>query len=555
MKIIIQNLLRTSVICLAILFTILVFPANTKAQYGQGSYSGAEPSAQCPYGQSCTTPIQPTDPIPETPTPQPTTPTTPDLNIEDPMPAPQIINDDRPNGGSTPSATPPKASEKVQVKGIQGVILKQTVDIVEKIPESQRAVAPYYSWFLLLILSFILLVVALVDRYKSVKLVNSIKSLQAVLQEQRNFLRLALHHLNTPLATTKSTLELLQSIKPPETKAVAQLKPATLELEVAINQTTSEISKEPETGDSLARSTSGVTFFRVIGQWYFFIPVITSVLFALLLNSAVSYTTDTSRPANYALLQVAVAIMICLIFANAIRVLRISRHQKRIINQVITLIERLKLQRSQVVSNLKDSLKNIIGNFKIAIELIKDKKISKILSNSILSLESLSTKIDMATNTTIDPPATCNIQELIKQVVDKNIEIAKKKSLSVHDNYSFTNMLKININALDLILGSIIENSFEYSKEGGEVNIYSEATKDKLLIKITDNGEGIDKKDLDKLFKPFSKTSDVLTYDHNGMGISLYASKAVADKINGTINIESKKNKGTTVSISVPIYN
>ena len=155
---------RITIVVLIAISTVILTTGLASAQYGGGSYggSGGGENNQCTYGQTCPIEVQPNNPEPEPdPEPEPTP--------EDPNLVPEIIDQNNNNGsGTTTTDSPTKASEKVKVRGIQGIVLKQTVDIVERIPEAHRVTAPYYSWFLLLIFSVILNVIAIIDRNKSV---------------------------------------------------------------------------------------------------------------------------------------------------------------------------------------------------------------------------------------------------------------------------------------------------------------------------------------------------------------------------------------------------
>ena len=540
---------RITIVVLIAISTVILTTGLASAQYGGGSYggSGGGENNQCTYGQTCPIEVQPNNPEPEPdPEPEPTP--------EDPNLVPEIIDQNNNNGsGTTTTDSPTKASEKVKVRGIQGIVLKQTVDIVERIPEAHRVTAPYYSWFLLLIFSVILIVIAIIDRNKSVKLINAVKELQQVLQEQKNFLRLAMHNLNTPLATTKGVADLL-STKKTEEDATKKLESVAQNMESTISLTTSSIANESVINSTVTKSNINITFFKIFGQWYFFVPVIVAILFALIINSALSYT-DTNKPSNYLFIQIAVAVMITLIFANSIRLLRISKNQKRVYNQVTSLINELKLQRTTLINNLKNALENIVTALESSLDLIQDKKIASMLTNSISALKSLMSKIDMATRADVSSPSKINIGNSIRKIIEDNSSDITAKGLKVTDNLDSIGEINLNPKEFDIAIKSIIDNAIEYNTQGGSIDInIAKPSANKVTVKVTDGGEGIKQETLGSLFQPFSKTSDVLQYDHDGMGMSLYASKSALDRINGQIHIDSKIGKGTTATNELPAY-
>ena len=70
---------------------------------------------------------------------------------------------------------------------------------------------------------------------------------------------------------------------------------------------------------------------------------------------------------------------------------------------------------------------------------------------------------------------------------------------------------------------------------------------DKLNLKISDNGSGIDKGKIDSIFDPFYTTKE------NGTGLGLYIVSTEIANNNGTISVESEIDKGTAFEIVLPI--
>lgn len=75
-----------------------------------------------------------------------------------------------------------------------------------------------------------------------------------------------------------------------------------------------------------------------------------------------------------------------------------------------------------------------------------------------------------------------------------------------------------------------------------------------LLISVRDNGRGIPKEKLQNLMD-VGLRSERGTNDEKGYGLGLQLVMEMVESINGTLNIESEENKGTTVKISIPIGN
>jgi signal transduction histidine kinase len=84
----------------------------------------------------------------------------------------------------------------------------------------------------------------------------------------------------------------------------------------------------------------------------------------------------------------------------------------------------------------------------------------------------------------------------------------------------------------------------------GEGNIWIKTNLDKswVIIKIRDDGKGIEEKELNKIFDPFYSTKPV----GEGTGLGLSISYGIVEKHNGLILVESEAGKGTTFTIKIP---
>lgn len=102
---------------------------------------------------------------------------------------------------------------------------------------------------------------------------------------------------------------------------------------------------------------------------------------------------------------------------------------------------------------------------------------------------------------------------------------------------------------IKVILNNIISNAIRY-RNGKDpvIKVNVDIDDHKVKLEVEDNGKGIAKEHLDKVYRMFYRATD----DGAGSGLGLYIVKEAIDKLNGSIRIESEVGKGTTVKLEIP---
>jgi len=110
------------------------------------------------------------------------------------------------------------------------------------------------------------------------------------------------------------------------------------------------------------------------------------------------------------------------------------------------------------------------------------------------------------------------------------------------------------------VLINILGNAIKFTPKGGNINFSVEKTaafekNSTLTFKISDSGIGMSKDYLPKLFEPFSQEDPNTTIKYGSSGLGLAITKGIIDMMNGKIEVESEKGKGTTFTISLTLLN
>jgi signal transduction histidine kinase len=105
------------------------------------------------------------------------------------------------------------------------------------------------------------------------------------------------------------------------------------------------------------------------------------------------------------------------------------------------------------------------------------------------------------------------------------------------------------------IMRNIIFNAVKFTSIGGKIKITAEGTKDNTIIKIIDNGVGMDRDTVKDLFVLDKKAVSRGTAGESGSGLGMILVKEFVDAHKGTIQIESEPGSGTTITIILPRNN
>jgi signal transduction histidine kinase len=98
----------------------------------------------------------------------------------------------------------------------------------------------------------------------------------------------------------------------------------------------------------------------------------------------------------------------------------------------------------------------------------------------------------------------------------------------------------------------LLENAAAYTDRGGRIEIKSSGDDEKAVIQVADNGPGIAKKDLPRVFNRFDRISHTPSRGEAALGLGLPLARQFVEAHGGKIDLVSKKGKGTSVTLTIP---
>lgn len=219
--------------------------------------------------------------------------------------------------------------------------------------------------------------------------------------------------------------------------------------------------------------------------------------------------------------------------------------------------DKISHEQSQLVSQISHDLRNILTLIDSSLQLMETnhpevrsykfwpetKKDIKYMGSYLIALSDYN-KSGMLSLTTFDLRRMLIElqQELSFTILEKNLSITLDTNQEVQ--YIVGDPMKLNH-----AIKNIIRNSWEACETTGiygKIKIILEKTDSKIVLKISDNGQGIPPDFIREVFTPFS----TLKKEHIGLGLSI--SQRIIQAHNGTIKIESQVTEGTTVIINLP---
>lgn len=143
----------------------------------------------------------------------------------------------------------------------------------------------------------------------------------------------------------------------------------------------------------------------------------------------------------------------------------------------------------------------------------------------------------------------------INSVIAKAEVLANKKSIHINKKLP-TEVVKFKFdkNELEIAILNILNNAIRYSNENSEIGIEVTTTQSELNISVSDYGLGLEQKDFLFIFDEFCVVNTYSEDKEKCIGLGLPIAQKIVKKHGGKISIKSEISKGSTFTISLPLY-
>ena len=171
---------------------------------------------------------------------------------------------------------------------------------------------------------------------------------------------------------------------------------------------------------------------------------------------------------------------------------------------------------------------------------------NQLLDNLLLWVRSQSGRIDVKI-------VDVNLKDILSQMQALFSSLASQKSIKLVFEGQDELIFKTDIDMLNTILRNLISNAIKFTPLNGMVTIKSLIENNKLIISVSDTGIGMSDDIKQKIFKIGEKVVQYGTNQERGSGLGLLLVKEFVTLLNGTIDFESEKGKGTTFTVTLPL--
>lgn len=232
----------------------------------------------------------------------------------------------------------------------------------------------------------------------------------------------------------------------------------------------------------------------------------------------------------------------------------------------VTRQQKLESSRREFVANVSHELRTPLTTIKsyaeTLLDMLDDADVPVTFINTILSETDRMTRLvkDLLVLSSLEQPDQLNKTEfsmlsLVSDVVDTMELVAKEQGhrLSLKITEPFEGLFYGDRDRLEQLLYNIISNSIKYTPNGGKIEVFAGQTFNKVTISVKDTGIGIPEKDLGRLFERFYRVDKARSRQKGGTGLGLAISKSIVDNHGGRITVASEVNKGTEVTITLPV--
>jgi two-component system sensor histidine kinase VicK len=251
--------------------------------------------------------------------------------------------------------------------------------------------------------------------------------------------------------------------------------------------------------------------------------------------------------------------------------LSVIQKETGFVNGLITVLhditeqEKINMERREFVSNVSHELRTPLTTMRSYLEALEDGawRDEEIAPNFLEVTRNETERMirlvnDLLQLSKMDSPdyqlskEWVNFVEFFDRIIDR-FEMTKEQHVTFKRNLPKEAIfIEIDEDKLTQVLDNIISNAMKYSPEGGQITFFVKEEEDKIIVSIKDQGIGIPKENIGKIFERFYRVDKARSRKLGGTGLGLAIAKEMVQAHGGNIWVKSEEGKGTEILFSLP---
>ena len=147
-----------------------------------------------------------------------------------------------------------------------------------------------------------------------------------------------------------------------------------------------------------------------------------------------------------------------------------------------------------------------------------------------------------------------SFEDLVRSVVER-VQMEARDRKQTLECYTMGNIpnIEADYGRIEQVVFNLLNNAMKYTPEGGKITVYIGIMYNEVYMKVADTGIGIPENDLPMIFERFYRVDKARSREMGGTGLGLSIAKEIVEAHSGVITITSEAEKGTEVTVRLPI--
>jgi signal transduction histidine kinase len=427
-------------------------------------------------------------------------------------------------------------------------LIEQTI---RSLPAPLALSIPYLLYAALLIMLIILLIHARREATEARLARIALTRSRQLAEEKDGFIELVSHYLRTPLTLIKGSADLLATSQP---ALVARVQAPIASFSASVEQLLTNAMQNQQLQSIDSDVPKKGFLWLTPGLW---VVIIVVAVVAAYLNYLLVHAGVTDFSLGSALTQAALFLLLitCSIVVARSQQLRIrdrTRAETQKTQQIAIDEARNNLIR-QAASDLSTKLESISS----IVPQLPTEETSQLFKEGVARAAEVLKKFRATAQVT--PPlstmpfSTFTLSQALNRVQSYLGDKIQDKHITITAPQQEVPLASQQPSWIVQTLNSVIDNAIAYSPANANIDISVVIEHGTATVYVKDHGQGIPKEKLSQLFQPFSRAEAPTTFDHPGIGLSLYLSRLLMTSLGGDIHIDSTPQAGTLVTLRFPV--